>query len=121
MKTYKDIEKLEYLKNFDERIRRYLLKEFKYLELVGRGFGVVDNFHIYKDKSGDMNEDNLICYMQIDEPNKIKLYKYGKTSGFKDAKYFKDLGIEEGKEYNLENYDDLLEFDSLINKIAELK
>lgn len=114
-----------YWGKLDLPIQRYVLKQLEYLELKGKGLGINQNIHIYKDANGGKIQSNLICYLYFNtnSRNTIELRTHNPSSGttkFTGAAYFNQLGLAAGTRYDLGNHLDILAFDELIESISNI-
>ena len=96
--NWKDASKLNYLKAFNSDLESYIIKQFQYLgEIYNKGFGFSQNAHIYKDKNGNKEQSNLICYLLFSSPNIVELNSHNPSSfdyhgnQFTGAGYFNNL------------------------------
>ncbi len=117
-----------YWKNFNSDIQEYIMKQLEYLELKGKGFGINQNIHVYKDVNGKMDQANLICYLFLDsDENTIELRTHNPSAKdklgnlFTEGEYFRGIGVPQNTEYDLADYSDLLAFDKLIQTISNVQ
>ncbi|MCM1991169.1 hypothetical protein [Oceanirhabdus seepicola] len=121
MKTYQEVKRANLCGNlFSENIKIYIDKQFEYLgNLKNKGFGFVKNINIYNDKNGNKVSENLVCYLKFLPNNVIELKRCKRDDIIKFAGHFDSLRIEPRK-YDLNSYEDLMDFEMLIERIAQL-
>lgn len=120
MKTYLNVKQEGLYNHYSLRIKRYIDKQLQYLgEIKQRGFSYYDNLHIYKDVNDETDSDNLICYLLFRDNNTVELKRYRGNKQIKYAGHFDELGVKP-REYNLNLYEDLMDFEELINAIANI-
>lgn len=108
--------------------QEYIMMQLEYLELKGKSFGIDQNIHVYKDKNGNMDQGNLICYVVIDKNdfNILELRTHNPGAQDKNGKpftgadHFYKLKTLSGTKYNLNDKNDIYNFSSLILKISNI-
>lgn len=104
---------------FSPLVKMYMNYKLDYCDCKGKGFSFVRNLHVFKDASADTTSDNLICYLVFKANNIVELKKCKINWKIRYAAHFYRLGISP-RTYNLNDHAQLLEFEDLIYKIANL-